>query len=134
MGRLAAIALLVLVLNGCSGHNPKLSVQLVQKALTLKLQTTQQQLGQQFYRNSSEFAEVSVRKVLINKQTLLAISGLPTYRVEGTYDVTLRLPQGKIARSDNPFKLYLQKQQEGKTWRLVYPQSGSSFRLSQPIF
>lgn len=130
----AAIALLVVLLNSCGSQSSAVNEQLVQKALALKLQETQQQLSQQIYPSPAIDTKVSVERALISKQTPLAILGLPTYRVEGTYDVTLTLPQGKIGRSNNPFKLYLQKQPEGKTWRLVYPQSDASFRLSQPIF
>jgi len=44
---------------------------------------------------------------------------LPAYHLQGDYDLTLRLPHQKDTKQHNNFDLYLQRQIEGKTWRLL---------------
>ncbi|MHC5818654.1 MAG: hypothetical protein ACYT04_22920, partial [Nostoc sp.] len=45
-------------------------------------------------------------------------------RVRGTYDLIVKLPKRRLTQPQKPFDVYLQIQQEGKTWRLLLPEKG----------
>jgi hypothetical protein len=47
------------------------------------------------------------------------IQDLQSFRVQGTYDYTVKLPTQQVTQRQNPFEVYLQRQQEGKTWRVA---------------
>lgn len=109
--------LLVLTLTACSqGTGPTRS--LVQQAIALELNQAQQELGQQL-RLESESTRSQIKRVTITDEAPLTIEGLEAYRVKGTYDYTMALPSRKVIQRNNPFDVYLQRQREGKTWRLA---------------
>ncbi|PPS43595.1 hypothetical protein B1A85_11775 [Chroococcidiopsis sp. TS-821] len=128
MLRLIAIALLFVLLTACSdGMQP--SDKLVQQAIALQLEQTQQQLSKQL---GVDFQGLKVEHVTIAQREPLEIQSLPAYRVRGTYDLTLKLPR-TLTQRQNSFDVYLQRQQEGKTWRLLIPQKDPSTWLSYLI-
>ena len=123
MVRLVLIAILLVVLTACGTVGLEPNRQLVQRALALEIEQTQQQLSQQlhsFDRNQPPNYEIN--QVVITQQEPLAILNLPAYHVQGTYNLTLK-SQRQVNQQHNPFELYLQRQKEGKTWRLALPQS-----------
>ena len=112
---------LVGVLAACSNINgPTPNKQLVRKAIALQLDRTQQQLTQQLH--LSEPASLAIARVRITKKEPLVVQDLPTFRVRGTYNLNVKLPKRQITQRQNPFEVYLQRQQENKTWRLLRPQ------------
>ncbi|KYC37771.1 hypothetical protein WA1_04445 [Scytonema hofmannii PCC 7110] len=109
--------------------------QLVQKALRLEVEQTQQRLSQQLDLNFQGF---EINRLSITQEQPLTIQNLLTYRVRGTYDLAFKLPKRQIKQSQKPFELYLQLQREGKTWRLLLPESGvkgswRSYLISDPV-
>lgn len=133
--RLFALLLLTVFLGACGEQGTSVTPQLVTRAITYKLEATQQQLAQELDFQSDSAPRVRVRHVQISNQTPLQVLGLPTYRVRGTYEATLTETKGDILQSEAPFDIYLQRQREGKTWRLVYLGPNlSQVRLSPPIF
>ncbi|PSB29981.1 hypothetical protein [Chlorogloea sp. CCALA 695] len=104
------ILVLVLLLNGCSGVEPNREI--VENAIALQTRLLQQQLQQQI--NKVEISQVNVTQT-----TTLIIDRLTGYRINGTYD--LKLPKQRLSQQKNPFDIYLQRQKEGKTWRLALP-------------
>jgi hypothetical protein len=50
------------------------------------------------------------------------ISELPAYHLTGFYNVTLTLPRQTVTQKRNAFEIYLQRQSEGKSWRLLQRQ------------
>lgn len=114
MVRLVLIGLLVL-LSACStGILP--SNQVVQRGLALQLKQTQQQLSKQLNLDVKEF---EIKRVKITQLSPLEIQNLPAYHVQGTYDITTQL--ARQVTQHNSFDIYLQRQKEGKTWRLALP-------------
>jgi len=105
------------------------SDKLVQQAIALQLEQTQQQLSKQL---GVDFQGLKVEHVTIEQREPLEIQSLPAYRVRGTYDLTLKLPR-TLTQRQNSFDVYLQRQQEGKTWRLLIPQKDPSTWLSYLI-
>ncbi|GAB1539068.1 hypothetical protein NUACC21_17330 [Scytonema sp. NUACC21] len=119
--RLIISLVLLCLLSACTTSVLAPTSQLVQKALTFELQQTQQRLSQQLYLNFQGF---EINRLSITKEQPLTIQNLLTYRVQGTYDLTFKLSKRQIKQSRKPFELYLQLQKEGKTWRLLLPDSG----------
>lgn len=115
MVRLVLIGLLVL-LSACStGITP--SNQVVQRGLALQLKQTQQQLSKQLGLDVKDF---EIKRVKITQHSPLEIQNLPANHVQGTYDIIIQLPKRRVTQH-NSFDIYLQRQKEGKTWRLALP-------------
>jgi hypothetical protein len=94
---------------------------LVEKAIALQINLSQEQITQQFRQKSTPPSRKINRVVIIDVESL-KLQNLPTFRVRGTYDFTLEYPQGEVIHKENPYQVYLQQQKEGKTWRLLRPQ------------
>lgn len=103
------ILVLVLLLNGCSGVEPNREI--VENAIALQTRLLQQQLQQ--------ISKPVIDHVNITQTTTLSIDKLTGYRINGTYD--LKLPKQRLSQQKNPFDIYLQRQKEGKAWRLALP-------------
>lgn len=93
----------------------------MQRGLAVQLSQIQQQLSQQF--KSASPPSLEVNSVAIADKQQLVIGDLPAYKVRGFYDVTIKLDKRRVTQPHNPFEIYLQRQQEGKTWRLAVPHS-----------
>lgn len=106
------ILVLVLLLNGCSSGEP--NRQIVEKAIALQTQQLQQQLQQ-------KVSKLEISQVNITQKQPLSIDKLAGYQIQGTYDFTISLPKQRLSKQKNPFDIYLQRQKEGKTWRLALP-------------
>lgn len=120
-----SIALIISwMLTGCGTNTPTLGFaptqQLVQKAIALQVSQTQQQLTQQL---QSLPSKLEITQVKLKQIEPLFLGDLATYRVLGTYSLTIKLPRQRVTQQNNPFDLYLQRQKEGKTWRLAVPQA-----------
>lgn len=123
MMRLIVMAILLGLLTACGTAGMKPSGQLVRQAIALQMSLTQQQLTQQLQPSDSpQPPKFQIKRVAIAQQEPLVIQNLPTYHIWGTYDVALQLPKRQVTQKQNPFEVYLQRQQEGKTWRLALPQ------------
>jgi len=103
------ILVLVLLLNGCSSIEPNREI--VENAIALQTQLLQQQLQQ--------ISKPVISHVNVTQTTTLSIDKLTGYRINGTYD--LKLPKQRLSQQKNPFDIYLQRQKEGKAWRLALP-------------
>ncbi len=115
MMRLLMIILIVF-LTGCSSSG--LNNKLVEHALALGVQQTQQQLNQQLNLGLQGY---EIRHLKVQGREALTIQNLPAYRVQGTYDLALKLPSREV-KQQKSFSVYLQRQKEGKTWRLLLPE------------
>ncbi len=129
--QLILMGVLVLMLSACSvsfsfgGFQPTREV--VQRAIALQLTITKTQLEQHLlahHISSTPTSEYEVNRVEIVAEDPQEIQGLLSYHIRGTYNLTLKLPDGRVTDRGNPFDIYLQRQKEGKTWRLAQPQPG----------
>lgn len=120
---IALTALCLMTLTACGTSTPPLSLaptkQLVEKAIALQISQTQQKLTQQLQAASPN---IEISQVKLKQLEPLFLDDLPTYHVWGTYNLTLKLPQQKLTQSNNSFDVYLQRQPQGKTWRLALPE------------
>ncbi|MFN6559862.1 MAG: hypothetical protein RMY28_008640 [Nostoc sp. ChiSLP01] len=128
MVRLLTVILLIL-LTACGSIGLVPTSELVQKAIALELEQTQQKLSQQL---DLDFQGFEIKRLSISQEQPLTIENLPAFRVQGTYDLIVKLPKRRLTQPKKPFNLYLQIQQEGKTWRLLLPDKGS--KDTQPIW
>lgn len=121
MVRLVFTAILLVLLTACGSIGLLPNSQLVQKAIALRLSQTQQQLNQQL---DLDFQGFEIKHLSINQEQPLTIQNLPAFRVRGTYDLIVKLPKRQLTQPQQPFEVFLQIQQEGKTWRLLLPDQG----------
>lgn len=117
------IVIVTLTLTACGLNTPSLgfapSKQLVRKAIALQVSQTQQQLTQQLQSSPPKF---EIAQVALKQLEPLFVDDLPTYHILGTYSLKIQLPQQQVTQRENPFNVYLQRQKQGKTWRLLLPQ------------
>jgi hypothetical protein len=99
------IVMLLMLLTACNGSVSPLSSQLVERAIALQLSPP----------------KFDITHLEITQTEPLVIESLPSYHVQGTYELNLKLSQRRT-QQDNRFDLYIQPQKEGKTWRLALPQ------------
>jgi len=124
-------AILIGLLTACGTSSPPLGLapnkELVKKAIALQVSQTQQRLTQQL---QSPPPKLEITQVALQQLEPLFIGNLAAYHIRGTYSVKINLSQRQVTQQKNPFDIYLQRQQEGKTWRLAVPVSWS--KASQP--
>lgn len=112
-----------IALTACGTAKPTLGVApskyLIEKALEEQVTQTQQQLAQQLQSSPPEFA---ITQIAFQQLQPLYLGDLPTYRIQGTYHITIKSPKQPLTETENSFNMYLQRQKEGKTWRIALPQ------------
>ena len=104
----------------CQGSPPPLEFApdgaVVKQAILLQLSQTQAKLSQNLNANQPEF---TVSKIAVEDIDAITVNRLPTYRLKGTYSLKLKLPRQTVKQPRNPFDVYLQRQSEGESWRLL---------------
>jgi hypothetical protein len=112
----------IIALTACGTSTPSRglapSKQLVQKAIALQVSQTQEQLTEQLQASPPNF---EIARVALKQLEPLFLDGLPTYHILGTYNLKIQLPQ-QVTQQKNSFDIYLQRQKQGKTWRLAIPE------------
>ncbi|MBD2294829.1 hypothetical protein H6G06_15390 [Anabaena sphaerica FACHB-251] len=114
---------ILVLLTACSSIALLPTYELVEQAIAIQLEQTQQELKQKL---DLDFQNFDITRVSITQQQPLTIENLPAYRVQGTYDLTVKLPKKQITQPQKPFEIYLQIQREGKSWRLLLPEKISN--------
>ncbi|MEH2081979.1 MAG: hypothetical protein V7K89_18980 [Nostoc sp.] len=122
MVRLVLTVILLVLMTACGSIGLLPTSDLVQKAIALGIEQTQQKLSQQL---DLDFQGFEIKRLSITQEQPLTIENLPAFRVQGTYDLIIKLPKRRLTQPQKPFQVYLQIQQEGKTWRLLLPEKGS---------
>jgi hypothetical protein len=113
---IVAIAL-TMVLSACGITGAKPPTDLVERALALQLSQTQEELSQQL--RLGYLPDVTIQRLKIADQSSLQIQSLQAFQVNGTCDYTVKLPTQSRTQRQVPFEVFLQRQAEGKTWRLA---------------
>lgn len=116
-----AIAL-ALLLTACSTVGQGPGKALVEQAIALQLDQVQQELSQQL-RLDEQVTDLKINRVSISQQLPLKINNLPSFHILGTCDYTVKLPNRSMPQRNIPFEVYLQRQSEGKTWRVAFPRT-----------
>ncbi|HEY9608217.1 hypothetical protein [Allocoleopsis sp.] len=121
------IGICLMGLTACGGSTPPLGLapnkQLVQKAIALQINQAQQRLTQ---RLQSTPPNVEITQVKLKQLEPLFFDNLATFHILGTYRLKVKLPSQQFTQQQRPFDVYLQRQPEGKTWRLLVPEQLSN--------
>jgi len=92
---------------------------LVERAIALQFSQTETELLQVLDPGTTQLPPFTIDRVKITNQKSLKIDDLRSYYLQGTYDFRLEFRDRQLSQRDNPFEIYLQRQVEGKTWRLA---------------
>jgi hypothetical protein len=114
---------LVLLLTGCGSIGNTPTLDLVRRAISIQISQTQQELAQQLQLDTPPTWEI--QGLSIQQQEIIRLDRLVTFHLRGTYNLRLHLPTQQMTRRKTPFDVYLQRQAEGKTWRLAQPEVSS---------
>lgn len=119
---------LTILLTACGANEPPKSLapgrDIVKHAIARQLTLTENRLTTQLD-NPSE-TDFEIQNLNIQSLNPLYIADLPTYQINGTYRLKLNLPRQAITQDKNEFQVYLQRQVEGKTWRLLIRETASA--------
>ncbi len=114
------IGILILFLSACSSVKPPTEFapdgQTVTQALIIQLRQTQNRLNQRLKLPEPQF---SVSQINIKNIEPVYVANLAAYHLKGTYTLNLKQSKQSITQKNNLFDLFLQRQAEGKTWRLL---------------
>lgn len=114
---------LCLLLTSCSGGQPSISLapssEIIRKAIVLQVQHSQTALSAQL---QAATPNLNIRHIKVDQLESLYLAKLPTYHLQGHYDLSLELPDQTLDQNRNSFDIYLQRQREGKTWRWLKPE------------
>ena len=114
------IVILIGLLSACGASTPPKEFapdgEIVKKAIALQLNQTEQQLSQQLKVSNPK---LKISKINVKRLEPLFINKLSTYHLQGIYNLKIKLPRQKITQGKNLFDIYLQRQAEGETWRLL---------------
>jgi hypothetical protein len=111
---------ILLICYGCTPVKPPLELapngEIVEKALYLQLEKKYYYL-----QKSLQTKPIKLEITAINVEQIKPFfrDNLPLYHLQGNYHLNLQLKNQKITQINKPFDIYLQRQKQGKTWRLI---------------
>jgi hypothetical protein len=110
----------IVLLTACSASAPPTELApggpIVAHAIAFQLEQTQTSLSQQLELNTPE---LTISNINVNKLEPIFINQLPAYHLVGTYNLKMKFSRQEVKLKNDPFEIYLQRQAEGKTWRLL---------------
>ena len=110
---------LILLLSACSTPTPPRELapngQIVQKAIALQLNQTQQKIADRLNASSPQ---IQLNQITVKQIEPIFVDKLATYHLKGTYTLIIKLPRQQVTQN-NAFDIYIQRQAQGKTWRLL---------------
>lgn len=115
------------------GFQPSRAI--VQRAITLQLNLTKAELREhlrQHHLDGIRKPNYEINRVVILNEEPVVIQDLMAYHIRGTYNLTFKLPDGRLTDRGNPFDIYLQLQKEAKSWRLA--RQKSSGKNDRPVW
>lgn len=118
------VAILCLLVSSCGVQLLIPDLLLVKQAIALQITLNQKQVSQELL-VSENLPKLELGRVTISQIEPMVIQNLESYRIRGSYDLTIKLPRRHLTQKQNPFEVYLQRQQRGETWRLARPQIGN---------
>ena len=89
---------------------------IVEKAIVLQLTQNFQHLSNQL---NTTLPQLKINKIQVKQLNSILVAQLSTYHLQGTYNLKLMFPRQIKKQRKNRFDIYLQRQIEGETWRLL---------------
>jgi hypothetical protein len=117
---LVLVLVLGISLTACGG-NPGPSTAVIERAIALTVEMSQQGLAQQLRLEAPRAKDLGVSQVRLEEQATEAIEGGPVYHLKGRYKLTYPQSDRRVTQADLPFELYLKPQRLGKEvrWQLA---------------
>ncbi len=104
----------------CSLASPPIELapqgEIVKKAISLQLKLTESDISNQLKTTNPQ---LEIKNINVKKIEPVFIAKLAAYHLQGSYNLKIGLPRQKVQQKDNQFDLYIQRQSQGKTWRLL---------------
>ncbi|GAB4526454.1 MAG: hypothetical protein Tsb0014_06600 [Pleurocapsa sp.] len=120
LGKIYWLVIIILLLSSCGYRTPPKELaptgEIVKQAIALQLRQTEQTLAQKL--NLAD-PEIKISNIRVKQLQPIFVADLPTYHLQGKYNLQLKLSRRQIEQKNNAFDVYLQRQAEGKTWRLL---------------
>ncbi|WP_330203982.1 hypothetical protein [Cyanobacterium sp. Dongsha4] len=118
---------LYFIMTGCSVNPPPLEfapdATIIEKAIALQMD---KQYGVLSTHLGTQKPTIKIEKINIRKIEPSNKFNLPTYHLTGDYLVITKNNKNKGKKIKNSFTLNLQRQNAGKTWRLLLPDTNPS--------
>jgi hypothetical protein len=118
-GQLILAVLLIFLLSACGSVPPRELApngDLVKRAIALQLSQTEQRISEHL---TASAPELEIFGISVQQLEPIYIAKLAAYHLQGSYNLKIKLPNQKKTQKNNSFDIYLQRQIEGKTWRLL---------------
>ena len=113
--------LLILLLTSCQINLFIPDQQLIGRAIARQIQLTSSNLQENLLMQGKVNQAFIIDRLLIENIETSDIMGGRSYHVTGAYHLQSDPPSQTKIRADHPFDIYIQRQIEGKTWRLLRP-------------
>lgn len=111
-----------LLLLGCGNSLPPLefspSPDIIEKAIRIQLDQKYEQISEQLNTDKAEF---KITKINVSQIKPTIQLKLPTYHLEGNYQLIFQKGKSKRKKIINNFQIDLQPQSAGQTWRIIIP-------------
>jgi len=129
MRRIFLIVFIVLniIIAGCAINPPPREFApnptIIERAIALQLEKKYQHLSKHL---DSQKPSLKIEKINVRNIQPTSKFNLPTYHLTGDYQLIIKNTKGKKQKIKNTFSLDLQRQNAGKTWRLLLPDNNSN--------
>ncbi|MGL6283405.1 MAG: hypothetical protein ACRC2J_13465 [Microcoleaceae cyanobacterium] len=109
------------MLTGCQINLFIPDQQLIGRAIARQIELTSLNLQENLLMQGNADREFIIDRVLIDNIELLNMISERSYHVKGSYHLQTDIPSQTKTPTNHPFDIYIQRQIEGKTWRLLRP-------------
>lgn len=111
--RIFWLVIIAIALISCGQKTPAMELapdrQIIKRAIAIEIEKTEQALSQQL---EAFVPKLKISDLRVEKIEPIYIAKLPTYHLQGKYNLKLKLPRRQATQTDNSFELYLQRQTE----------------------
>ncbi|XLQ12199.1 MAG: hypothetical protein KPI85_03675 [cyanobacterium endosymbiont of Epithemia adnata isolate EadnSB Bon19] len=102
--------------------------EIVEKAIVLQLSQNFQSLSNQL---NTTPPQLKINQIQVKQLDSILVGQLFTYHLQGTYNLQLMFSRQIKEQKKNRFDIYLQRQIEGETWRLLKREYNLSYETPQ---
>lgn len=137
--KILILAAIAIALDSCGYGIPPEELapnnRIIAKAIVFQIAPTEQNLAQQLEASAPNLKITNISVARIEPRY---IGKLPTYHLQGKYNLKLKLSRRQVTQTNNSFDLYLQRQGENheshdavnqtrEIWRLLKPEKDSTW-------
>jgi len=120
INRLLLFLFILIFSFGCTSSQPPLEFapngEIIKKAVILNLEKSHNNLSRQL---NTETSEIKINKIDVIQIKPNLIFNLPTYHLEGKYQIIVKKTSFQKRIINNTFNIDLQRKSKGDTWRIL---------------